>query len=88
MKIALSGAGQKFGKVEVPLTISAFQNNQFAVSDLALSKEIRPASALAASLGTALFEERTLLVFNNMEFVPTSERRFAVRTKFAVYCEV
>ncbi|MGE5325495.1 MAG: VWA domain-containing protein, partial [Deltaproteobacteria bacterium] len=88
LKVALSGKGEKFGKVEIPLRISPFVSNQFAVSDLALSKEVRPASALAASLGTALFEERTLLIFNGMEFVPTSEHSFPVHSKFAIYCEV
>jgi VWFA-related protein len=88
LKVALSTGGEKFGKVEIPLSIGPFTGKQFALSDLALSHEVRPTSQLSADLGSALFEERTPLIFRGMEFVPTPDHHFAEHSKFAMYCEV
>jgi VWFA-related protein len=88
LKVVLSGGGEKFGKVDVPLSITPFNGNQFALSGLALSRDIRPASQLTASLDQALFEERTPLVVKGMEVIPAPDHRFGVRSKFALYCEV
>ncbi len=88
LKVALSGGGEKFGKVEIPLSISPFTGKDFDLSGVALSHETRPASQLATSLDAALFEERTPLIVRGMEVVPSPDHHFAKSQKVGFYCEV
>lgn len=88
LKVVLSAGGEKFGKFETPLSIGDFTGKQFGMSDVALSRQIRPTSQMLASLDAELLEERTPLMFKGMEIIPTAGHSFSKGEKIALYCEI
>lgn len=88
LKVVLSAGGQGFGKFETPLVIEPFDAKQFHLSGLALSNKMHQLSQLEAGMEAALLEERTPLVSQGMEIVPSSSNHFARSEKVALYVEV
>jgi VWFA-related protein len=88
LKIVMSAGGEKFGKLETPLSIGEFTGKKFGMSGVALSREVRPTTDILASLDTQLLEERTPLIFKGMEVVPTADYNFSKQDKIGAYCEV
>ncbi len=89
LKIAFScSGGANFGKLEVPLVVDSYDPSQFSLSALALSKELRPLDQIAGSLDAAALEDRTPLVVNNMQIVPTGNDHFKKHEVGVFYAEL
>jgi hypothetical protein len=88
LKVAFSSGGESFGKVEVPLAIEAYETKQFGLSGMAFSKEIHPISEMATGLEADLLEDRTPLVTQGMQIVPTASTHFNKSDRAAIYVEV
>jgi len=88
LKVVLAAGGQKFGKYEVPLVIEPYDENQFHLSAIALSNRIQPVSEFSANLDAALLEERTPLIAQGVELVPSPSNRFKRDERVGFYCEV
>jgi VWFA-related protein len=87
-KVVFSEGGENFGKLEMPLTIEPYQASQFAVSGLALSREVRKTSELGNSLDASLIEDRTPLIADGYQIVPLGTSQFKVGDKSFFYFEV
>ncbi len=83
LKVVFSSGGN-FGKLEEPLNIDPWENTQFTVSGLALSKQVVQQTDLAASLDSSLLEDRTPLVAQGVQMVPSGSNKFA-RTGLALF---
>lgn len=81
--LALGQGEASFGKVEAPLVVEPWAG-QFALSSLALSKEARP----SAGLGLALSEDRTPLVAEGVQLVPSGSYQFHPSEPGFVYFEI
>jgi VWFA-related protein len=88
LKLVLSAGGQKFGKYEAPLVVEPFNGDTFALGGPALGERYAPVSQLTANMDAALLEERTPLVFKDMELVPSAGNRFAKTDNPVFYVEV
>ena len=88
LKVAFSTASGNFGKLEVPLAIDSYDGKQFAMSDLALSKEMRTLSQEDLSLDAALLEGHTPLVTGRVQVIPTATYSFKKKELAALYLEV
>ena len=77
LKLVLSAGGQKFGKYEAPLVVEPFTGDSLSLGGPALGERYAPVSQLTANMDAALLEERTPLVFKDMELVPSASNRFA-----------
>lgn len=88
LKVVFSSGGESFGKVEVPLVIDPYDTKQFSLSAMALSKEIRSATDMSARLDAILLEDRTPLVTQGMEIVPTAATHFKKNGPAAIYVEI
>jgi hypothetical protein len=88
LKIALSAGGTNYGKYETPLAVEEYNGKQFQLSAVALSDNMQPVSDLAQGLDAALLEERTPLLVQGLEVVPSPNNRFARDKKVALYVEV
>ena len=89
LKVVFSSGGQSFGKLERPLAIDPYDNAKFGISSIALSRELHRVSDLDVSLDAALLEDRTPLVSQGMEIVPSGSNVFAKSGGLAVaYLEV
>ncbi len=87
LKIVFSSGGN-FGKLEEPLAIDPWENTQFTISGLALSKQVIPQSELAASLDSSLLEDRTPLVTQGVQMVPSGSNKFAKTGLALFYVEI
>jgi VWFA-related protein len=88
LKVAFSSGGESFGKVEIPLSIEPYDTKQFSMSGMALSKEMHLTTEMATGLEADLLEDRTPLVTQGMQIVPTAARRFKTTEPAAIYVEV
>ncbi len=88
LKVVMSTGGQSFGKYDTPLVIEAYNGKQFGLSDVALSDEFHPVSQMLTRLGEALLEERTPLVSQGIQVIPSATNRFKRSRKVGLYVEV
>ena len=88
LKVVFSSRGESFGRVEMPLAIDAYDGKQFAISGIALSKEMHRVSDMATGLDAQLLEDRTPLVTQGVQIVPTGSYHFKTTDPAAIYVEV
>jgi VWFA-related protein len=84
--LAIGSGGESFGKLEMPLAVDARVPGELAMSGLALSRETHPAAELG--LGGSLIEDRTPLIAENMEVIPSGSNQFTKSESGFVYLEV
>lgn len=87
LKVAFT-AGEGFGKLEAPLSIDPNDGKKFAISDLALAREVHKVSDMEINLDSALLEGRAPLVAGPYQFTPTGEYRFKTTESPTIYFEV
>ncbi len=81
-------SGDKYGKFEAPLTIDRYDNKTFGMSDLALSKQFYKVSELSSALDAQLLQDRTPLITQGLQLVPSGSNRFKPSERVAIYLEV
>jgi len=87
--VAFNAEGaDSFGKLEAPLVIDPYDGNQFAISAVALSKSVYPVSQMGQTLDAALLEDRTPLVTQGMQVIPTGSDQFKKADRAAFYVEL
>ncbi len=84
--IAFGSGGESFGKLEMPLAVDARVPGELALSGLALSRETHPAAELG--LGGSLVEDRTPLIAQDVEIIPSGSNQFTKSEAGFFYCEV
>ncbi len=88
LKVAFTSGADSFGKLQMPLVVDSYSAKQFSMSAVALSNELRPLNQESASLDAALIEDRTPLVAQGMEIVPSGNTRFKHNEPAVFYAEV
>ena len=89
LKVVFSPHGaDSFGKLETPLVIDPYDGKQFRLSGVALSKNIRPVSQMGLSLDAALLEDRTPLVTQGMQLIPSGSDQFKKTDRAGFYVEI
>ncbi len=88
LKVVFSSGGESFGKIEKPLAVEAYDGQKFSLSALAFSTNYRAASSMGTDLDALLIEDRTPLVTQGVQMIPTGSNRFKTTDKPAIYLEV
>lgn len=88
LKMAMSLGGETFGKYETPLLIEPNQDKPFTMSAVAISDQVHPVSDMSTSLDAALLEDRTPLVSQGMQVIPSATNQFEHNEKLAFYVEI
>jgi VWFA-related protein len=89
LKVAFNAQGaDSFGKLEAPLVIEPYDGKQFTMSAVAFSKDIHPVSQMGQILDAALLEDRTPLVTQGMQLIPTGSDQFKKTDRAAFYIEM
>ncbi len=89
LKVVFNPEGaDTFGKLEMPLVIDPYDGKQFTLSAVALSKEMHPVSQMGASLDAALLEDRTLLVTQGLQLIPSGSDQFKKSDRAGFYVEI
>ncbi len=84
--LTFGSSGASFGKIETPLEVDAWSGAALALSGIALSRETHPAGDLG--LVSSLVADRTPLIAEENEFVPTGSSTFAKSEAGYFYFEV
>ncbi len=88
LKVVFSSGGEGFGKVETPLIIDSYTPKQFTMSAMVLSKELHKVTDMATGLDAELLEDRTPLVAQGMQIIPTANTHFKTTEPAIAYLEV
>ncbi|MGD0955835.1 MAG: VWA domain-containing protein [Candidatus Acidiferrales bacterium] len=88
LAVVLSAGGQDFGKYETPLAIDPYDGKTFSLSAVALSNQIQPLGGIGGSVEAELLADRTPLVTQGMEFVPSGSNHFKQSDSVALYAQV
>jgi VWFA-related protein len=89
LKVAFNPQGaDNFGKMEIPLVIDAYDGKQFSMSAVALSKDVHPISQMGVALDATLLEDRTPLVTQGMQLIPSGSDLFKKTDRAAFYVEI
>jgi VWFA-related protein len=88
LKVAFTSSGQSFGKLESPLVIAPYDQKQFAISSLALSRKMLRVSDITSGLESELLEDRKPLVYQGVQLIPTGSNHFAKTEPVGAYLEV
>lgn len=88
LKVVFSSGGENFGKLEVPLAVEPYQPSQFALSSVALSRQVMRTNALGSSLDASLLEDKTPLIADNVRVIPSGSNQFGKSEPPLFYCEV
>lgn len=88
LKVVFSAGGDRFGKLEQPLVVDAFDPKKFALSALALSTQFRKTGSVDQNLETALLEDRTPLLALGYQVIPAGSATFKKTDKAAMYFEI
>ncbi len=88
LKVVFSSGNDSFGKLDTPLVIDPYRGQDFSLSGIALSNQIRRASDLATDLDSQLLEDRTPLLFSGLQISPSASNHFKKTDTAAIYAEV
>ena len=88
LKVAFSSGNDTFGKLENPLVIDPYRGQDFSISGVALSNDIRRAADNSTGLDSQLLQDRTPLLFQGVQVAPSASNHFKKTDVAAVYAEV
>jgi VWFA-related protein len=88
LKVAFSSSAGSFGKTQMPLTVDPWKPTQFIVSGLALSKSAHAVSKAGSESGAALLGDKTPLVAEGVQFIPSGTNHFRKSEKGFIYGEI
>ena len=88
LKVAFSSGNDTFGKLETPLGIDPYRGQDFSISGVALSNDIRRAADNSTGLDSQLLQDRTPLLFQGVQVAPSASNHFKKTDVAAVYAEV
>src|ERR1700723_2389394 len=88
LKVVFSSGNESFGKLEAPLAIDPYRDQDFSISGVALSNTIRRASDLSTELDSQLLEDRTPLLVQGLQISPSASNRFKKTDTAAIYTEI
>lgn len=88
LKVVYSEGSDLYGKLEIPLEIGGYSSDALAVSGLALSKTFHRASEMGALLDVAMLEDKTPLIADGLQIVPTGNPAFGKSDLALFYVEL
>jgi VWFA-related protein len=88
LAVVLSAGGDAFGKFESPLQIDAYDGKKLTLGGLALTNTVQAIGQISTGLDAALLEDRTPLMVQGMQIIPSGTNRFRKTDNVVLYSEV
>ena len=88
LKVVFSSGNESFGKLQLPLAIDAYDGKQFSMSGVALSNQMKRVADLSTGLDSELLGDRTPLVVQGVQVVPSASNRFKKSDNVGIYAEL
>lgn len=87
LTVVLSAGGKDFGKYEEPLAIDPY-NGKFSLSAIALSNHVQLEAGMGGEIEADLLADRTPMIVNGIQVVPSGSNRFKKTDSIALYAQV
>lgn len=87
LMVVLSAGGQDFGKYEEPLAIDPY-DGKFTLSAIALSNHVEPEAGMGGEIEADLLADRTPMIVNGVQVIPSGSNRFKKTDSIALYAQV
>jgi VWFA-related protein len=88
LTVVLSGGGDTFGKFESPLQIDPYDGKSLSLGGIVLTNSATRVSDIPTGLDSVLLEDRTPLVVQGMQVVPSATNRFKRADNVVLYTEI
>lgn len=88
LKVVFSSGNESFGKLQLPLAVDAYDGKQFSMSGVALSNQMQRVTDLSTGLDSELLGDRTPLVVQGVQIVPSASNRFKKTDNVGIYAEL
>jgi VWFA-related protein len=88
LTVVLTTGKETFARMESALDIGPYDGKRIAISEIALSEDVRPAPQNADLLAGGMAEDHTPLVSHGFEFVPCGSNRLKKNGPGAFYFEI
>jgi VWFA-related protein len=88
LRVAFSSGNESFGELETPLRIDPYRGQEFSLSGVALSNDIRPAAEIATDLDDQLLADKTPLLVAGLRIAPSASNHFKRTDQVGIYAEV
>jgi VWFA-related protein len=88
LKVVFSSGNESFGKQNISLVIDPYDGKQFSMSGVALSNDVRRLADMSTALDSELLADRTPLMVQGVQVVPSACNRFKKTDNPAVYAEI
>ena len=88
LKVAFSSGGESFGKLEAPLVIDPYDTKEFAISSLALSRQMYRVSDITTGIESQLLEDKKPLISRGVQLIPAGSNRFKKTDTVSAYLEL
>jgi hypothetical protein len=88
LKVVFSSGNESFGKLQLPLAIDAYDGKQFSMSGVALSNQMQRVTDMSTGLDSELLGDRTPLVVQGVQVVPSASNRFKKTDNVGIYAEL
>jgi len=88
LKVVFSSGNESFGKQNLSLVIDPYDGKQFSMSGVALSNDVRRLADMSTALDSELLADRTPLMVQGVQVIPSACNRFKKTDSPAVYAEI
>jgi hypothetical protein len=88
LKVVFSSGSESFGKQNLALVIDAYDGKQFSMSGVALSNDVRRLGDMSTALDSELLADKTPLMVQGVQVIPSACNRFKKTDSAAVYAEI
>jgi hypothetical protein len=88
LTVVLSAGGDAFGKFETPLQIDPYDGKHLSLGGVVLTNYVERVTDIPTGMDSELLEDRTPLVVNGMEIIPSGSNRFKKGDNVVAYTEV
>ena len=88
LKAVFSSGNESFGKQDLPLVIDPYDGKQFSMSGVALSNDVRRLGDMSTALDSELLADRTPLMVQGVQVIPSACNRFKKTDSAAIYAEI
>jgi VWFA-related protein len=88
LQVVFSSGNESFGKLELPLVIDPFRGQEFSISGVALSNDIRSVGEIATDFDGQLLEDKTPLLVQGLRIAPSASNHFKKTDQVGIYAEV
>jgi VWFA-related protein len=88
LKVVFSSGNESFGKLQLALAVDAYDGKQFSMSGVALSNQLQRVTDLSTGLDSELLGDRTPLMVQGVQVVPSASNRFKKTDNVGIYAEL